>query len=129
MRMQYAHLGENVDGFAADFYARLFELAPQVRPLFAADLVAQGRKLAASLGLLIASLDNPERLVGPLAQLGRRHSSYGAEHGHFAVVGQALLETLAARLGDDFDTGSADSWSRAYQCAAGMMRAGMRQAT
>ncbi len=126
MRTQFAHLGKDVDGFAFDFYTRLFELAPQVRPLFSSDVAPQGRKLATTLGLLVASLNNPERLKGPLSQLGHKHRGYGAQAGHFAVVGQALLETLSKRLGDDFDAESAGNWARAYQTAAGMMQAGMQ---
>jgi nitric oxide dioxygenase len=42
---------------AAMFYARLFEIAPEVRRLFPRDLSAQGAKLMAALAFVVARLD------------------------------------------------------------------------
>ena len=49
-----------VAGTAADlFYQRLFELAPDVRPMFAADLSAQKKKLIDTLAYAVDSLRTP----------------------------------------------------------------------
>ena len=41
---------------AALFYGRLFEIAPEVKPLFRGDMTEQGRKLMATLGVVVNSL-------------------------------------------------------------------------
>ncbi len=128
MRAQFARIGVQGGEFASDFYARLFHRAPKLRSLFPLDMAAQGHKLMITLGLLVGSLDNPERLAAPLAHLGRKHAGYGAKPEHFAVVGQALLETLAEWLGEDFDGATRQGWTHAYQGAVGMMQAGMQVA-
>ena len=44
---------------AALFYGRLFEIAPEVKPLFRGDMTEQGRKLMATLGVVVNSLSKP----------------------------------------------------------------------
>jgi len=45
------------DQAATLFYGRLFEIAPQVEPLFTGDMNEQGRKLMATLGVVVRGLD------------------------------------------------------------------------
>jgi nitric oxide dioxygenase len=99
---------------AAIFYARLFELAPEVRALFKGDMAEQGRKLMAMLRTVVSVLDRPEVLVPAAERLAERHVGYGAEPAHYAVVGAALLDTLAAGLGDDFTPEVRAAWTSAY---------------
>lgn len=67
-----------VSAVAADlFYQRLFELAPDVRPMFAADLSAQKKKLIDTLAYAVDSLGEPDKLGLALAALGERHADYG----------------------------------------------------
>jgi hemoglobin-like flavoprotein len=47
IRSSFAAIAPNVGAVAARFYARLFELDPNLRPLFQGDMQAQGRKLMA----------------------------------------------------------------------------------
>ena len=61
------------------FYARLFETAPAVQPLFAnTDLQKQKSMLLATLVLLRKSLRDLEAIAPKLRQLGARHVAYGA---------------------------------------------------
>jgi hemoglobin-like flavoprotein len=78
------------------FYARLFAAAPAVKPLFAGtDLPRQKAMLLAALVLLRKSLRDLDAIVPTLRQLGARHVGYGAEPGHYPVVGQVLLASMA----------------------------------
>lgn len=53
---------ESISDVAAKlFYGRLFEIAPHVKPLFKSDLKEQGRKLMATLGLVVSGLAEPEK--------------------------------------------------------------------
>ena len=61
------------------FYNKLFELDPALKALFKTDIKEQGRKLMATLKLAVKGLDDLEKLVPVLQDLGRRHAGYGAE--------------------------------------------------
>ena len=106
------------------FYQRLFNLAPGVRSLFTGDIEAQGVKLMAMLKTVIDSLEAPDTLVPALEEMGRRHAGYGVEDTQYDPVGQALLETFADVLGQEFSPGARDAWAAAYNWIAGCMKAG-----
>lgn len=107
---------------AAMFYARLFELDPQLRPLFAqTDMVAQGRKLITAIGFVVSNLQRPEALLPAVQALGARHCGYGVRPVHFGTVGAALLDTLANGLGNRFTPAVRDAWAQAYGMLAETM--------
>src|SRR5262245_41948290 len=83
---------------AAAFYERLFTIAPNVRPMFAADLSKQLDKFSGMLNWIVKHLDDPKALVAQVTDLGSRHDGYGVIHDHYALVGDALLWALAERL-------------------------------
>jgi len=103
------------------FYARLFEMAPEVRPLFKGDMREQGRKLMAMLSTVVAGLTRLEAIVPAAQQLARRHVAYGAKAEHYPVVGAALLDTLAQGLGEDFTPEVRQAWATAYGLLSGVM--------
>ena len=113
---------------AADlFYARLFELDPQLRLLFKSDMKRQGMSLMAMLTSAVRGLDKPEALVPVLKSLGRRHVVYGVKDGHYATVGQALLDTLEQALGPDFNDETRLAWTNVYKLMASVMQMGARE--
>ncbi len=102
------------DTAAALFYARLFEIAPEVRPLFKGDMAEQGRKLMAMLSTVVSGLGKLETIVPAAQQLAKRHVAYGARPAHYAAVGAALIDTLAGALGAEFTPDTREAWTRAY---------------
>ncbi|MBN9087804.1 MAG: hypothetical protein J0J01_12915 [Reyranella sp.] len=114
---------------AADlFYRRLFELAPDVRPMFAADLSGQKKKLMDTLGYAVASLSCPYKLGPELAVLGERHADYGTKVEHFTLVGEALMWALQRALNEEFTHAVADAWETVYgELAEAMIDAMMRK--
>ncbi|MFC3067904.1 globin family protein [Phenylobacterium soli] len=114
---------------AADlFYGRLFEVAPAVRPMFKADVSEQGKKLMAALAMVVGSLDNLGEILPAVETMARRHVSYGAQEGHYEVVGDCLLWTLGQGLGDDFTPEVEAAWTKAYTTLAGAMISAAREA-
>jgi len=109
------------DAAAALFYGRLFELDPSVKPLFKTDLVDQGRKLMATLGLVVKGLKDLEKILPAVRQLGERHVAYGTKAEHYATVGEALLWTLEQGLGDAWTPEARDAWAEAYELVAAQM--------
>ncbi len=86
-----------IAGLAADlFYDRLFEIAPEVRPLFPDDLVAQKKKLMAMLAIAVTNLHQVDKIAPAVEDLGRRHIAYGVTAKHFEPVGAALLWDMAS---------------------------------
>jgi len=128
IRNVFGLVAADADGFTAAFYARLFELAPTVRALFPDDLAPQRDKLKHMLVMLMASLDRPATLQPVLAALGDRHRAYGVVRSDFVVVGQALLDTLAARLGAAFGADDRAAWSALYGRITSIMTAGATRA-
>ncbi len=109
---------------AALFYARLFELDPALRRLFAgSDMPAQGQKLMQMLTVAVAQLDRLDTLVPAVAALGERHRGYGVRHEHFATVGAALLWTLEQGLGPAYTPAVREAWTVTYETLAAAMSA------
>ena len=109
---------------AADlFYARLFTIAPRVRPLFKENIRAQGKKLMDMINLIVVSLDHIEELVPELKQLASRHTNYGVVLADYDAVGEALLWSFEQILKDDFTPASTAAWAEAYGVVADIMKA------
>jgi hemoglobin-like flavoprotein len=118
----FGRVRKDVDGVAALFYGRLFEIAPEVRPMFRGDMTAQGRKLMSALALAVDSLTRLESLIPALESLGRGHVKYGVEDKHYDLVGQALLWTLEKGLGLAWTPEARDAWATTYGIVAGVMQ-------
>ena len=116
------------DEAAALFYDRLFELDPNLRPLFRnSDMSSQRTKLVTALGAVVAGLDRLDRVIPALEDLGRRHAGYGVEDRHYETVGSALLWTLEQGLGEVWGADLEDAWSTAYATVSSVMRDAMRE--
>jgi hemoglobin-like flavoprotein len=111
-----------LDAAAGMFYDRLFELDPSLRHLFHTSREDQSRKLAQALAIVVKSLDRPEQIQGAVESLGRRHAAYGVRDDHYTTVGEALLWTLSAGLGDAFSRDVREAWAAAYAWIACTMR-------
>lgn len=107
---------------AADlFYNRLFEIAPETKPLFVNDMAEQGRKLMATLAIVVASLDRLETILPTVEQLAVAHVKWGVVPSHYQLVGSALLWTLEQGLGPDFTPDVKEGWVAAYATVSGIM--------
>jgi hemoglobin-like flavoprotein len=108
---------------AADlFYGRLFEIAPEVRPLFPEDLSGQKKKLMGMLATAVTNLHQVEKIIPAVQDLGRRHVGYGVTDGHYKPVGEALIWTLGKGLGAAFTPEVKGAWVAAYTTLAGVMQ-------
>lgn len=124
VRTTFVSIAPSAKDVAARFYARLFEIAPTLRPLFRGDLTEQGRKLMQMLGVAVAGLDRARELAPMLRELGRRHHGYGVRDHHYEIVAAALLWTLEQGLGERFTGEVRDAWTEAYRLVTDAMKAG-----
>jgi nitric oxide dioxygenase len=103
------------------FYGRLFEIAPEVKPMFPGDMTEQRKKLMATLAVVVGSLKNLETILPAASALAKKHVSYGVMAGHYTPVGAALLWTLEKGLGPDWTPELATAWTTAYTTLSGYM--------
>jgi nitric oxide dioxygenase len=99
---------------AALFYGRLFEIAPEVKPLFHGDMTEQGRKLMATLAVVVNGLTDLESILPAASAIAKKHVAYGVKAEHYGPVGIALLWTLERGLGAEWTSDLADAWRAAY---------------
>ncbi len=117
----FAKVAPISDTAAEIFYARLFETTPEVRGLFKADMMEQGAKLMATLGVVVNGLRALDKIVPVAEDLARRHIDYGVQADHYKPVGEALIYTLRQGLGDDFTDDLEEAWTAAYATLSDVM--------
>jgi hemoglobin-like flavoprotein len=122
IKLTFAQVMRNKDAVGLMFYDRLFEIAPEVKPLFKGDIAGQSRKLMDTLALAVGMLRDMPTLVMTLQGLARRHVGYGVKDEHYDKVGEALLWTLENGLGDAFTPQVRDAWAALYTTVANVMR-------
>lgn len=104
------------------FYGKLFELSPEVKPLFSrAPIPEQSRKLLVMLTYVISKLDNLGEILEEVKQLAKRHNAYGVKGEHYAAVGAALLWTLEQGLAENWNKELKTAWTEVYATLAGAM--------
>src|SRR5689334_6388060 len=122
IQQNFERIASQWEAVATVFYNRLFTMQPVLRLLFPADLSEQKKKLMATLALAIKSLNEPEKLVPVLENLGRRHALYGVRDEYYETVGAALVETLRAALTAEFTAEAEAAWTKMYDFVAGVMK-------
>ncbi|MFT4901641.1 MAG: hemoglobin-like flavoprotein [Lentimonas sp.] len=102
------------DKAAELFYGKLFELDPELRPLFTSDIVEQGKKLMMMMTTAVRGLSRLDQIVPAVQAMGKRHVGYGVKEQHYDTVGAALLWTLGQGLGDAFTAEVEAAWVKTY---------------
>ena len=103
------------------FYGRLFEIAPETRTLFKIDIWEQSRKLMDTLRATVDSLDNFMELSPALAELGRKHVTYGVQPYHYGKLRSALLWAMGQALGLEFDRETRAAWDQLLSAISSIM--------
>lgn len=121
VQSSFSRIVNQQDEVAALFYSRLFELDPNVKPLFKGDMYEQGRKLMQMISVAVNGLNRLDALVPAVKQLGERHVGYGVQPVHYDTVGAALLWTLEQGLKEDFTPETRAAWTEVYVTLVGVM--------
>lgn len=103
------------------FYGKLFELDPELKPLFKGDMVEQGKKLMQMINTAVNGITDLESIIPAVEDLGKRHVGYGVTEDHYTTVAEALLWTLGQGLGDDFTEDVKAAWTETYTLLTGVM--------
>ncbi|MEM1325588.1 MAG: globin domain-containing protein [Bacteroidota bacterium] len=102
-------------------YTHLFELAPEVKSLFATDIATQSRKLMSILVHITANLDQMDSLQAELADLAIKHNAYQVKASHYAILKTALMNALAESLEEKWTADLELAWGKAYDQIAETM--------
>ncbi len=122
IRESFERLQPHVEAASELFYRRLFEIAPELRALFRADMAGQGMRFMSTLAVIVQRFDDPEALKPYLARLAAGHAAYGVKPAHFRPMGRALIATMRETLGADFPEGAESAWEAAYDLLAREMQ-------
>ena len=96
-------------------YDRLFAIDPALRPLFHDDLTDQCCKVVAMLATFVERLDDLERQLPAVRELGRLHADLDVTPGHYAALGEALLWALRQTLGKAYTAETEAAWAELYR--------------
>src|SRR5258705_6413752 len=121
VKQSFAKVAPISETAAVIFYDRLFEIAPQVKAMFPADMTEQRKKLMVTLAVVVDGLGNLQSILPAASALAQRHVSYGAKPEHYPVVGAALLWTLEKGLGDVWTADVAEAGTPASGALSGFM--------
>src|SRR5436190_9443157 len=73
------------------FYERLFEIAPEVKPMFKGDMKEQSRKLMNMITMIVSKLQKLDEIIHEVRSLAQRHNKYGVKPEYYIIVGSALV--------------------------------------
>ena len=103
------------------FYAKLFSAAPHLKSLFHNTPAEQAEKLIQSLKLVVQNFEKPEMNAAMLADLGRRHASYGAKTEHYDLVIELMIESMGELLTPPVAPQLLDEWRVALRLISDQM--------
>lgn len=114
IRASFAVVERRADQLTKYFYAHLFTNNPGVEALFPARLAEQRDRLFAALTQLVLRLEEPEKLTGYLAALGRDHRKFQAAPEHYPAVGASLIAALQHFSGHSWTPEIEKAWVEAF---------------
>jgi len=113
VQASFAELEPRANVVAGTFYARLFELDPNLAPLFKTDMKLQAEKFVEKLAVAVMGLEDLDAIAPLVETLGRGHARYGVQPTHYATVREALLWALEDQLGPAFKSELRRAWGAA----------------
>ena len=97
------------------FYARLFEVAPDLRRLFAPDMTRQRGHFEAALALLLRNISMLDVLSPSLMALGAEHVGYGTRTEHYGVARDCLIYAIRHHAGEAWSDELERDWHDAIE--------------
>ena len=104
-----------------EFYRQLFEIAPQTRAMFPADMAQQNERLLSAILAGVRAMDRPELVETHLRRWGVVHRRmHGVTDELYVYVGHSLIRALHKLFGH-FETSIASAWISVYEWMAAVM--------
>ncbi|CAK8999432.1 unnamed protein product [Durusdinium trenchii] len=153
VQLSWNHLKEIGTPVVAEYFCKkILEISPEIKDLFppsvrcryrdwSTDEEEDERCLASSpalrrlfgrvidaVGSAVAGMQDMNRMVPALTELGLRHVNYNVKEEHFQVFEKALMITLREGLGDLFTKEVEFAWNMAFNFMSATMISGLRSA-
>ncbi len=127
LRDSFAIVAPHKDQLANTFYHHLFKHNPSVVHLFAkTNMKEQKNKLLASIAFVVNSIDNPNKVLPALEEMGARHNNYGTKEEHYPAVGASMIYALAQTAGSRWNAEYERAWVDAYDVISKTMIKGSK---
>lgn len=118
----------HADDVVAYFYDTLFANHPEAKGLFkSVDMEEQKKALIGALVHCVDNINDEGHLTKYLKSLGGRHVRYGVEEGHYAWVGEALLQTFEYFFDESWTAEIEDAWTQLYTFMSDTMKLGAKE--
>ena len=117
LKSSFSEVSAQPRALAARFYQELFAAAPNLRPLFPADMTSLQGHFEAALALVIRNLEDMAALQESLRDLGAQHVQWRARPEDYFVVRDAIVRAIRATSASWSDDLDAD-WRRAITAIA-----------
>jgi hemoglobin-like flavoprotein len=108
VRASYATLTGDDHALSRHFYAEMFRVSPDLRPLFPSDLEALQKHFDAAIALVIRNLHEYAALQQSLRDLGAQHVGWRARPADYLVARHALVTAVRTLSPEWNDTLEAD---------------------
>ncbi|TCL62226.1 adenylate/guanylate cyclase domain-containing protein [Rhizobium sp. BK251] len=115
---------DDPSAFAAQFYANLFAIRPELEQLFVNGTRAQGAMLSHMLRSVVSGLERRKHVTIGLQTMGRKHVGYGVELDHYGTFKAAMLKTISDIMGVGLTPEIEASWSATLDVVLGLMKEG-----
>mmetsp|Transcript_44091 Transcript_44091/g.78057 ORF Transcript_44091/g.78057 Transcript_44091/m.78057 type:complete len:179 (+) Transcript_44091:90-626(+) len=123
--------GLGVETVGVVLFKNIFQIAPEALQLFSfkdednlyesPKLKRHATKVVMTVNTAVSKLRELDTLVPVLQGLALKHVGYGVLPAHYDVVGQALIQTLAGGLGDEFTPDVKKAWLGVWKLIATTM--------
>ncbi|RZU75771.1 NAD(P)H-flavin reductase [Micromonospora kangleipakensis] len=121
LKLSWSQVTAHGDQVPLYFYSTLFLAYPETRQMFPTGMAGQRDRLVTALGHIVSHVDQVDRLVGFLQDLGADHRKFAVRAEHYPAVGEALLATLRHFLGEAWTDELAQDWTDAYGLVSQVM--------
>lgn len=128
VRRSFTYIAPEHASVARLFYDKLFEVAPELKPMFKHDMDVQRAKVMQMLASLVASMDDTPHFLHTSHELGRRHVGYGVHNEQYALVGKALIWAMQEACPTVMTPAVTEAWTAAYAMISGAAIEGTAQA-
>ncbi len=113
--------GENL---VLTFYARLFELFPEIRKMFGPSSKIREIGSLEALTLVVGHIGEPERLRPTLEALGKRLAAAGVRPEQYPVACRLMLDVMRDGSGESWTASLEAEWSQALMLVSEVMLEG-----
>lgn len=114
IRSTFAEARLAPEHFAGAFRHRAVSLDPSLNKLIPPVDAAQAARIVDTIAIVLDGLDAAGSTAAKEQAFALRHRWAGIQPRHYATIGQALLDALAARLGPRFSDAARAAWANAF---------------